>query len=147
MQRCHFIVIQNYMKKNEIQKLRFDFMIALRCPAFTRLYGQRIDLLLQSVEEARRMGAVHLGVVELERDRKRSLQPTAPAFAPNHERIVEYAAVHAYGTIDLILRQRRSADNHAVGQIVVRTRFGHLPCKSQIVVVEPLQIVRKGNVA
>lgn len=81
-------------------------MIVRRCPACIWLYGQRIDLLLQSVEEARRMGAVHLGVVELERDRKRSFQPTAPVFAPDQERIVEYAAVHTHGTVYFILRQQ-----------------------------------------
>ena len=102
---------------------------------------------MQSVEEACGMGAVHLGVVELERDRKRSLQPTAPVFAPNHERIVEYPAVHAHGTIDLVLRKGRSADDHAVRQIVVRIRFSHLPRESQVVVIEPPQIVGKGNIA
>ena len=122
-------------------------MIVRRCPACIWLYGQRIDLLLQSVEEARRMGAVHLGVVELERDRKRSFQPTAPVFAPDQERIVEYAAVHTHGAVYFILRQRRGADDHAISQVMVRTCLGHLPGQAQIVVVELPQVIGKGNVA
>ncbi len=93
------------------------------------------------------MGAVHLGVVELERDRKRSFQPTAPVFAPDQERIVEYAAVHTHGAVYFILRQRRGADDHAISQVMVRTCLGHLPGQAQIVVVELPQVIGKGNVA
>lgn len=93
------------------------------------------------------MGAVHLGVVELERDRKRSLQPTAPAFAPNHERIVEYTAVHTHGAVDFVLRQSGGADYHAVRQVVVLARLGDLPGEPQVIVVETVQIVGKWDVA
>ena len=104
-------------------------------------------LLLEGVEKTGGMGAVHLRMMELERDGERRPEQPPPVSAPDHERIVENTAVHAHRTVDLILRQSGGADHHAVCQVVVLARFGHLPRKPQIVVVEPPQIVRKGNVA
>lgn len=93
------------------------------------------------------MGAVHLRMVELERDGEHRPEQPPPVLAPDQERIVEYAAVHAHGTVDLVLRKGRGADDHAVRQVVVLARFGDLPRELQIIVVEPLRIVRKGDVA
>ena len=52
-------------------------------------------LLLQVVQESRCVRAVHLGVMELERNGQRAFSKAVPVFSPNQERIVEYAAVHA----------------------------------------------------
>ena len=50
---------------------------------------------LQDVEEAGGVGAVHLGVVELERDAERCTEKSAAVPAPYQKRVVEDAAVHA----------------------------------------------------
>ena len=72
------------------------------------------------------MGAVHLGVVELERDRQSPFPQMPSVSAPYYERIVEYPAVHSDCTVNVILDQSRSADDHAVGDVVVQACFLHL---------------------
>ena len=109
--------------------------------------GQGVDLPLEGVEEAGGMGAVHLRVVELERDGERRFKEPPPVAAPDQERIVEHAAVHAHGPVDRVLRQRRGADHHAVCQVVVLARLGDLPREPQVVVVEAEQIIGKRKVA
>ena len=93
------------------------------------------------------MGAVHLGVVELERDTERCPEKSAAVSAPYQKWVVEDAAVHADCAVDLALSQGGGADDHAFGKIMIGARLGDLPCKAQIVVVEASQIVREGDVA
>ena len=90
------------------------------------------------------MGAVHLRVVELERDGESVVLRNRRRYRPQiRERIVEHAAVHAHGPVDRVLRQRRGADHHAVCRVVVLARLGDLPREPQVVVVEAEQIIRK----
>lgn len=62
------------------------------------------------------MGAVHLRVVKLKRNRQ--IIPKPPLFiaSPNHKRIIENPAVHAHRTVNFRVNNRRSADNYAVGR-------------------------------
>ena len=46
--------------------------------------------------------------------------------APYYERIVEYPAIHPDCTVYVILNQSGSADDHAVGDVVVPATFRHL---------------------
>ena len=72
------------------------------------------------------MCAVHLGVVELEGDGESCLEEAALVLPPNEEGIVEDATIHADCTIDVILRQSRSADDHVVRQVVIGAGFSNL---------------------
>ena len=72
------------------------------------------------------MGAVHLGVVELERDRQSPFPQMPSVSAPYYERIVEYPAVHSHCTVNVILDQSGSADDHTVGDVVIRAALRHL---------------------
>jgi len=93
------------------------------------------------------VGAVHLGVVELERNGQSRFQEAFAVAAPDDEGVVEDAAVHADGAVNIILRQGRCADYHTVGDVVVLTRSGYLPRQPQIVGVEALQVVGERYVA
>ena len=73
------------------------------------------------------MGAVHLGVVELERDRQSPFPQMPSVSAPDHKRVVEYSAVHSDCTVNVILDQSGCADDHTVGDVVVPAAFRHLP--------------------
>ena len=85
------------------------------------------------------MRPVHLGVVELERNDEARSPQAAFVFAPNQEGVVENAAIHAYGPVDIVPGEGGSADDHAVRQIVVEAGFGCLPGKFQVVFVEKFQ--------
>ena len=106
-----------------------------------------VDFFLNSFQEPGGVCAVHLGVMELEGDGQGPFLKVAPVFAPDQEGIVEYAAVHADGSVYIVLRQGRRAYDHAVGKVVVLTAFGYLTGQAQIVGVELFQVVRKGDVA
>ena len=93
------------------------------------------------------MGAVHLGVVELERQLQRCLKMPPVIFAPDEKRIVENAAVHAHGAVDLGVRKGRGADDHAIGQVVVFTALGRLLRQAQVIGVKSGEIGGKGHVA
>jgi len=93
------------------------------------------------------MRAVHLRVVELEGHcQPRADELPTPA-SPYHEGIVEDAAVHPHGTVDIVSRQRRCADDHAVGDVVVLAPPGHLGGEPQIVGVELRKVARERDVA
>ena len=85
------------------------------------------------------MCTVHLCVVELERKGKGGFPPRALVLAPNDEGIVEYAAIHAHGTVYLVMCKSRGADDHAfLREVVVKATLCHLLGKTQIVIVELL---------
>ena len=67
--------------------------------------AQSVNLFLEGVQKTAGVGTVHLGVVELEGDRQDSPKAFLTVAAPVEERIVEYAAVQVYHTIDLIRDQ------------------------------------------
>ena len=71
--------------------------------------------------------------------------PSVPA--PDHERVVEYPAVHSDCTVNVILDQSRSADDHAVGDVVIRAALRHLACQMQVIAVELEQVFRERDVA
>lgn len=81
---------------------------------------------LQVVQEACRVLAVHLRVVKLKRYGERCLEKPAPVSAPNHERFVVDAAIHTHRAVYIVLRQGRCAYHHAVWQVVVLARMAHL---------------------
>lgn len=93
------------------------------------------------------MGTVHLSVVELKRHAKHRPEQPSAVLAPNQEGVVEYAAVHTHCAVYVVLRECRSANDHAVGQVVVGTRVRHLPCETHIVAVERRQVIGTGYVA
>lgn len=93
------------------------------------------------------MGTVHLRVVELKRHAERRPEQPSAVLAPNQEGVVEYAAVHAHCAVNVVLRECRSANDHTVGQVVVRTRVRHLPRETHIVTVERRQVIGTGYVA
>lgn len=93
------------------------------------------------------MGAVHLGVVELEGDGERPPPEVPSVLAPDEEGVVVYAAVHAYCAVYLGLDEGGGADDHAVGEVVVCAGLGDLAGQAQVVGVELLQVVGEGHVA
>ena len=107
----------------------------------------RFDLGLKPVQELCGVGAVHLSVMELEGDGETCPEKPFFIFAPNHKWIIENAAVHPYSTVNAVLSQGRSADDHAVLQIMVFAAFPHLAGKTQVVPVELRQVRRKGHIA
>ena len=93
------------------------------------------------------MGAVHLGMMELEGDRQCRLEKAPFILAPDDERVIEDTAVHTHCTINVILGQGGGADDHTVLQVVVLAALPNLGGKGQIVPVELGQIRGKGNIA
>lgn len=108
---------------------------------------RRVYFFLEKVEEAGGVGAVHLCVVELERYGEGGFEPASAVSAPYHEGVVEDAAVHAHGAVDVELRERGCAYHHAVGEVVVAACFGHLGCEAEVVGVECGKVGRKRYVA
>ena len=113
------------------------------CPRYPLL-----NRILQALKEPPRVCAVHLRVVELERNRK--LVTEKPLFVPPpyQKRIVENAAVHAHRAVKLRVDDCRSADDHALGgQVKILALLGNLRRVFEVVAVERFQVVRKRNVA
>ena len=111
------------------------------------LSGQAVDFFLQVVQEKGGVGSVHLGVVELEGNGEEGPEEVAAVFAPYHEGVVEYAAVHAHGSVYLVPGEGGSADDHAVGQVVVFASFCDLGRQAEIVGVELVQVIGERDVA
>ena len=94
------------------------------------------------------MCPVHLCVVELEGDGQLVAEPFLPVSSPDEERIVEDAAVHAYGSVYFRINYSRRAYHHAViGQVSVLTRCCHLCSMLQILTAEFVQVLRIEDVA
>ena len=75
---------------------------------------QQPDLTLQVCEEAPRVGAVHLRVMELEGDGELIPQECFAVSSPKHKGVVEDTAVHADYPVDLRVHDGGGADDHAV---------------------------------
>ena len=86
------------------------------------------------------MCAVHLSMVELERQLQRRSEKPLTIFAPDDKRIVENAAVHAHGAVYFGIHNGGCAYDHAFGQIVIFAAFGCLARQAQVVGVEPRKI-------
>ena len=93
------------------------------------------------------MRAVHLGMVELERQLQRCSEKPLAVFSSDEEGVVENATVHADGSVDLGVHNGGGADHHAVGQVVVFAGFRRLPRQAQVVGTELRQVSGKGHVA
>ena len=93
------------------------------------------------------MCAVHLSMVELERQLQRCPEKPLMIFAPDDEWIVENAAVHAGGAVDLGIHDGGGADDHAVGQIVIFTAFSNFVCQQQVVSAELRKVGAKRHIA
>ena len=94
------------------------------------------------------MGAVHLGVMELERNRQQIPKQLLSVPAPDHEGVIENTAVHAHRTIDLRIYNGGCTDHHTCfGQISVLTGLRYLPSILQVICIELLQIIRLQNIA
>lgn len=93
------------------------------------------------------MCAVHLSMVELERQLQPCPEKPLMIFAPDDEWIVENAAVHAGGAVDLGIHDGGGADDHAVGQIVIFTDFRYFVCQPQVVSAELRKVGGKRHIA
>ena len=112
------------------------------------LYYKCVDCLLEAVEEAGGFEAVHLGVVELEGDGQRGLEESPPVFAPSQEGVGEHLGVDAHHRVDFAFWQRRGVDGHVLfAQEVVLVGVADLTCQPEVVLVEPLDVLREGYVA
>ena len=84
---------------------------------------QPVDFLLQTGQEFPCMGTIHLRMVKLERYGQLVPKPLFSVFAPDDERIIEHAAIHADSPVDFGIDNGRGADNHAISrQVVVPAR-------------------------
>ena len=111
-------------------------------------YFESVDGFLQPVEEAPRLETVHLGVVELERDGQSGFEEPSAVFAPCQEGIGEQFGIDTRHTVNLAFRQRRSVNGHVfVAEKMVFVRVVHLTGQPQIVLVEPVNILRIRNIA
>ena len=86
-------------------------------------------------------------MVELKGQFERRLEKPLVIFAPDDKGIIENTAVHADGTVYLCIDDRRGADHHAVGQIVIFTAFRNRARQAQIVGIEPRKVIRKRHIA
>ena len=94
------------------------------------------------------MGAVHLGVVKLEENGQMIPEAFLPVFAPDQKGIVENAAVHTDGTINLGIHNGGGTDDHTgFRQIPVLTGFCYLDGLGQVFEVEGIQILGEGEIA
>ena len=103
--------------------------------------------LLQFFQQSGGVFAVHLGVMELERDGKRGLQPAFAIAAPGHEGVVEDAAVLIDDAVEFCARDCRCADYHSVFVQDVLTGPADGLCQTQVIGIKRLQVVAEGNVA
>ena len=86
-------------------------------------------------------------MVELERQLQRRPEKPLMIFAPDDEWIVENAAVHADGAVDLGIHDGGGADDHAARQVVIFTAFHYFVCQPQVVGAELCKIGGKRHVA
>ena len=93
------------------------------------------------------MSAVHLNVMELERDGDRGFQPTFAVTAPHHHRIAEQVGILIDDAVEFGGRHRRCAYHHCIiYEGTFAGRAGRLR-QSYIVGTELIQVIGIGNVA
>ena len=86
------------------------------CPRSGCRFFQRKDALLQPLQEAAGVRAVHLGVVDLEEKRQRRPEKPPAAPAPDEKGIVENAAVHADRAVKLGIHDGGGVDENCRGR-------------------------------
>ena len=114
---------------------------------FEPIESYRIDSLLQFFQEPGGVGAVHLGVMKLERDGQGGLQPTFTVTAPGEEGIGKDAAVLIDDAVEFRARDSRCADDDGFIVQDVLTRLADGLCQMQVVGIKCLQIIGDGHVA
>ena len=91
-------MLEKIQKPNDIKNIPAEDLPAL---------AEEIrSFIIESLSKTGGHLASNLGVVELERGGQSLSEPVASVLSPDEERVVEYAAVHSDGSIDLILCQR-----------------------------------------
>ena len=107
----------------------------------------RVDSPLQFFQESGGVLAIHLGVVELEGDGERRLQPAFAVAAPGQEGIVEDAAILVGDAVEFCARDSRCADNHGFIVQDILTRLTDGLRQMQVVGIKGLQVIADGHVA
>ena len=107
---------------------------------------QGVYLCLQPFEKVCGVGAVHLGMMELEGDCQGGLEKAPFILAPDGKRVIEDATVHAHCAVNVILGQGRGPYSHTVRQVVVLAALPNPSGKGQIVPVELGQIRGEGYI-
>ena len=85
--------------------------------------------------------------MELEGQLQLGLQPAATVFAPDKEGVVEDAAVKIRYAIQIVMDQRRGADDHAIWQLVVLAAFPAALRQLRIGAGKFVQLAAKRDVA
>ena len=80
----------------------------------TPLLSQQIDLALQVFQKCACMCAIHLRVMELERDRQVIPEPFLFIPAPDNKGIIENTAVHTNSSVDFRIYDSGRTDDHTV---------------------------------
>ena len=123
---------------------KFKFVLLVQ----TERLCQCVDFLLQILQKSAGMGAVHLGVMELEGNRQFVAEPLLPVSAPEQEGVVIDTAVHAYHAVNFRIHNGGGTDDHAVfRQIPVGAGFRHLSGIFQVFPVKSFRIIRIQNIA
>ena len=102
---------------------------------------------MQPFQKPRGIPAVHLHVVELERDRQQRLEPAFAVFAPHHHRVEELVGVLVADAVELRLDHRGGADNHVALKETALALRRHLGGLLHVIAVELLQVFGKRNIA
>ncbi len=121
--------------------------IVWRSEIFFRFLPFQVNHSLQLLQKPCRVAAVHLHVVELERDGQLGLEPFFAVFAPHHHRVEELVSVLVADAVELGLDHRGGADNHVAVEEATLALFRHFGGQRDIVAVELLQVVGEGDVA
>ena len=80
-------------------------------------------------------------MVKLEGERQCGPKNPLSIASPEEEGIVENAAVHADGSVDLGLYNGGGTDHHTVRQVVILAVLCCLACQAQIIGIESRKIV------
>ena len=101
---------------------------------------------MQFFQESGGVLAIHLGVMELEGDGQRRLQPTFAVAAPRQKGIVEDATILVGDAVEFRARDCRCADDDGFVVQDVLAGLADGLCQVQVVGIKRLQIVGDGHV-
>ena len=110
------------------------------------LYSSRVILnffhrCLQGIQEACGLATIKLGMVELERNCQRCLEPMSTISPPNEKRIVEDARVLVDNAVQFCADYGRSANYHGIRFGNILTSLDHLSRARLVVETELLQVI------
>ena len=86
-------------------------------------------------------------MMKLKRQLQLGFQPAAAVFAPDKEGVVEDAAVKIRHTVQIVMNQRRGADDHAIRQLVILAVFPAALRQLRIGAGKFVQLAAKRDVA